>query len=62
MRAIKDTEDKLVSWDHRQIKGNLCNELDRLHNKHSRDIAKSVLDILRLSMDMQLPFLMSLSY
>ncbi|KAG0339835.1 hypothetical protein BG000_001232 [Podila horticola] len=49
--AIEDTEDKLVSWDHREIKGNLCNELDRLHNKytkHSRRLVKSILNILRL--------------
>lgn len=44
-------EDKLVSWDHREIKGNLCNELHLLHNKytkHSRRLVKSILDILRL--------------
>jgi hypothetical protein len=49
--AIEDTEIKLVSWDRREIKGNLCNELDHLHNKytkHSRHLVKSILDILRL--------------
>ncbi|KAF9323584.1 hypothetical protein BGZ91_003496, partial [Linnemannia elongata] len=31
---IEDTEDKLVAWEHRTIKGNLCRELDRLDQKH----------------------------
>ncbi|KAG9319369.1 hypothetical protein KVV02_000942 [Mortierella alpina] len=47
---IEDTEDRLVSWEHRTIKGNLCHELNRLHQKHKgvrRDKSvKSVLDIL----------------
>ncbi|KAF8931608.1 hypothetical protein BGZ47_011753 [Haplosporangium gracile] len=47
---IEDTEDKLVSWEHRTIKGNLCRELDRLDQKHKharRDKSvKTVLDIL----------------
>ncbi|KAF9979804.1 hypothetical protein BGZ65_005990 [Modicella reniformis] len=32
---IDDTEGKLVDWEHRTIKGNLCGELDRLHQKHN---------------------------
>ncbi|KAG0048432.1 hypothetical protein BGZ89_004598 [Linnemannia elongata] len=36
MSAIEYTEDRLVSWSHRDIKGNLCNELDRLHNKNNK--------------------------
>ncbi|KAI8348323.1 hypothetical protein B0O80DRAFT_490033 [Mortierella sp. GBAus27b] len=32
---IDDTEDKLVDWEHRTIKGNLCGDLDRLHQKHN---------------------------
>ncbi|KAF9924655.1 hypothetical protein BGZ67_009152, partial [Mortierella alpina] len=47
---IEDTEDRLVSWEHRTIKGNLCHELNRLHQKHKgvrRDKSvKTVLDIL----------------
>ncbi|KAG0257675.1 hypothetical protein BGZ95_005158 [Linnemannia exigua] len=31
---IEDTEDKLVAWEHRTIKGNICRELDRLDQKH----------------------------
>ncbi|KAF9557893.1 hypothetical protein EC968_007407, partial [Mortierella alpina] len=47
---IEDTEDRLVSWEHRTIKGNLCQELNRIHQKHKgvrRDKSeKTVLDIL----------------
>ena len=47
---IEDTEDKLVAWEHRTIKGNLCRELNRLDQKHKdarRDKSvKTVLDIL----------------
>ncbi|KAG0208803.1 hypothetical protein BGX28_000346 [Mortierella sp. GBA30] len=47
---IEDTEDKLVAWEHRTIKGNLCGELDRLDQKHKdarRDKSvKTVLEIL----------------
>ncbi|KAG0053924.1 hypothetical protein BGZ90_006089 [Linnemannia elongata] len=47
---IEDTEDKLVSWEHRTIKGNLCRELDRLDQKHKGargdKSVKTVLDIL----------------
>ncbi|KAF9143534.1 hypothetical protein BG015_000404 [Linnemannia schmuckeri] len=47
---IEDTEDKLVAWKHRTIKGNLCRELNRLDQKH-RDTRhdtseETVLDIL----------------
>ncbi|KAG9060866.1 hypothetical protein KI688_007935 [Linnemannia hyalina] len=31
---IEGTEDKLVAWEHRTIKGNLCRELDHLDQKH----------------------------
>ena len=31
---IEDTEDKLVAWEHKNIKGNLCRELDSLDQKH----------------------------
>ncbi|KAG0268524.1 hypothetical protein BGZ96_006685, partial [Linnemannia gamsii] len=31
---IEDTEDKLVAWKYRTIKGNLCRELNRLDQKH----------------------------
>ncbi|KAF8943395.1 hypothetical protein BGZ47_005469 [Haplosporangium gracile] len=50
---IDDTEDKLVAWEHRAIKGNLCRELIRLHQKHTdarrnstMESAETVLDIL----------------
>ncbi|KAF8926728.1 hypothetical protein BGZ47_002569 [Haplosporangium gracile] len=47
---IEDTEDKLVAWEHRTIKGNLCRELDRLDQKHKdarRDKSvKTILEIL----------------
>ncbi|KAF9398629.1 hypothetical protein BGZ94_005950, partial [Podila epigama] len=50
---IEDTEDKLVAWEHRAIKGNLCGELERLHQKHQDarrnkmvKSAETVLDIL----------------
>ncbi|KAF8924989.1 hypothetical protein BGZ47_003536, partial [Haplosporangium gracile] len=35
-KVIQDTEDDLVSWAHRHIKGNLCYEISRLHDKHSK--------------------------
>ncbi|KAF9412654.1 hypothetical protein BGZ76_005145, partial [Entomortierella beljakovae] len=34
--AIEDTEEKLVSWSMRYMKGNLCNELTRLKSKQDR--------------------------
>jgi len=47
---IQDTEDKLVAWKHRAIKGNLCRELNRLDQKHKDTrhdkSEKTVLDIL----------------
>ncbi|KAF9536525.1 hypothetical protein EC957_010545 [Mortierella hygrophila] len=47
---IEGTEDKLVAWKYRTIKGNLCRELNRLDQKHkdTRDDASedTVLDIL----------------
>ena len=50
---IEDTEDKLVAWEHRAIKSNLCGELERLHQKHQDPrrnklvkSAETVLDIL----------------
>ncbi|KAG0196539.1 hypothetical protein BGX28_010002 [Mortierella sp. GBA30] len=49
--AIDDTEDKLVSWEHRNIKGNLCYELRRIHdkcNKYSDQFVKSIDNILSL--------------
>ncbi|KAG0246148.1 hypothetical protein BG011_002527, partial [Mortierella polycephala] len=50
--AIQDTEDKLVSWSNRDVKGNLCYELRRLHEKCGRnseqvqDSVESVLGLL----------------
>ncbi|KAG0197040.1 hypothetical protein BGX33_000994, partial [Mortierella sp. NVP41] len=49
--AINDSEDKLVSYAHRGIKGNLCYELGRLHSKYdknSHQLTESILNILRL--------------
>ncbi|KAG0248328.1 hypothetical protein BG011_000186 [Mortierella polycephala] len=49
--AIEDTEDKLVSWSHRNIKGNLCYELRRLHdkcNKYNDQFVESIDNILSL--------------
>lgn len=49
--AIEDTENKLVSWKHRNIKGNLCYEFRRLHdkcNKHSDELVDSIDNILGL--------------
>ncbi|KAF9179047.1 hypothetical protein BGZ51_007276 [Haplosporangium sp. Z 767] len=49
--AIKDTEDKLVSWSNRDAKGNLCYELRRLHekcNKNSEQLQDFVEGILGL--------------
>ncbi|KAG0277039.1 hypothetical protein BGZ95_006634 [Linnemannia exigua] len=47
---IEDTEDKLIAWEHRTTKGNLCRELDRLDQKHkdarNDKSEKTVLDIL----------------
>ncbi|KAK5827729.1 hypothetical protein F5H01DRAFT_317064 [Linnemannia elongata] len=49
---IEDTEDKLVAWEHRTIKGNLCRELDRLDQKREdarrNKSVKTVLEILGL--------------
>ncbi|KAI8360926.1 hypothetical protein B0O80DRAFT_145835 [Mortierella sp. GBAus27b] len=33
---IEDAEDRLVSWAHKEIKGNLCYEIKRLQNKHNK--------------------------
>ncbi|KAF9536868.1 hypothetical protein EC957_009506 [Mortierella hygrophila] len=35
-KTIEDAEDRLVSWDNRHIKGNLCNGISRLHDKHNK--------------------------
>ncbi|KAF9084082.1 hypothetical protein BGX27_003926, partial [Mortierella sp. AM989] len=35
-KTIEDAEDRLVSWAHRHIKGNLCYEISRLHDKHNK--------------------------
>ncbi|KAF9546604.1 hypothetical protein EC957_009527 [Mortierella hygrophila] len=35
-KTIEDAEDRLVSWAHRQIKGNLCYEISHLHDKHNK--------------------------
>ncbi|KAF8924627.1 hypothetical protein BGZ47_003799, partial [Haplosporangium gracile] len=50
---IVDTEDKPAAWEHRAIKGNLCRELCRLHQKHedarrnsTMKSVETVLDIL----------------
>ncbi|KAF9921333.1 hypothetical protein BGZ67_000564, partial [Mortierella alpina] len=46
---IEDTEDRLVAWEHRSIKGNLCHELNQKHKGVRRDKSvKTVLDILGL--------------
>ncbi|KAF9578497.1 hypothetical protein BGW38_005666, partial [Lunasporangiospora selenospora] len=36
MKTIQDAEDRLVSWANRHIKGNLCYEINRLHDKHNK--------------------------
>ncbi|KAI1302691.1 hypothetical protein EDD11_005567 [Mortierella claussenii] len=49
--AVDDTEDRLASWAHRDIKGNLCNEIQRLHakyNKYSDQLVDSIDNILGL--------------
>ncbi|KAF9084991.1 hypothetical protein BGX29_002225, partial [Mortierella sp. GBA35] len=51
--AIEGTEDKLVSWTHRNVKGNLCYELRRLHdkcNKYSDQFVESIDNLLILLM------------
>ncbi|KAF9081687.1 hypothetical protein BGX23_000568 [Mortierella sp. AD031] len=35
-KTIEAAEDRLVSWSHRHIKGNLCYEISRLHDKHNK--------------------------
>ncbi|KAF9109659.1 hypothetical protein BGX30_008290, partial [Mortierella sp. GBA39] len=35
-KTIEDAEDRLVSWESRHIKGNLCYEISRLHDKHNK--------------------------
>ncbi|OAQ22444.1 hypothetical protein K457DRAFT_26086 [Linnemannia elongata AG-77] len=35
-KTIEDAEDRLVSWANRHIKGNLCYEISRLHDKHNK--------------------------
>ncbi|KAI8597290.1 hypothetical protein EDD21DRAFT_385818 [Dissophora ornata] len=35
-KTIENAEDRLVSWAHRHIKGNLCYEISRLHDKHNK--------------------------
>ncbi|KAF9401563.1 hypothetical protein BGZ76_007526, partial [Entomortierella beljakovae] len=49
--AIEDTEERLVSWSMRNLKGNLCNELTRLkmkQDKHRDIFSKSIESILGL--------------
>ncbi|KAF9118991.1 hypothetical protein BGX30_004160 [Mortierella sp. GBA39] len=36
MKTIKEAEDRLVSWANRHIKGNLCYEISRLHDKYNK--------------------------
>jgi len=36
MRIIEDAWDRLVSWKNRHIKGNLCYQITRLHDKHNK--------------------------
>ncbi|KAF9096993.1 hypothetical protein BGX23_010036 [Mortierella sp. AD031] len=40
---IEDTEDKLVAWEHRANKGNLCREVCRPHQKHKDARRNSIL-------------------
>ncbi|KAF9562020.1 hypothetical protein BGW38_008998, partial [Lunasporangiospora selenospora] len=48
--AITDTENMLVSWDLRHLKGNLCFELVRLYNKqNSHQLQDSIHNILSLA-------------
>ncbi|KAF8923643.1 hypothetical protein BGZ47_004589, partial [Haplosporangium gracile] len=50
---IEDTEDKLVVWEHRDIKGNLCRELDLLDQKHKdarRDKSVKTIDSVNASL------------
>ncbi|KAF9428372.1 hypothetical protein BGZ94_002634 [Podila epigama] len=35
-KNILDVEERLVSWENRHIKGNLCYEISRLHDKHNK--------------------------
>ncbi|KAI8348362.1 hypothetical protein B0O80DRAFT_502030 [Mortierella sp. GBAus27b] len=35
-KTIEGAEDRLVAWAHRHIKGNLCYEISRLHDKHNK--------------------------
>ncbi|KAF8923383.1 hypothetical protein BGZ58_003017 [Dissophora ornata] len=53
MRTIDDAEDRLVSWAYRHIKGNLCYEISRLHdknNKYKHELVDSIDNILGLLM------------
>ncbi|KAI8594507.1 hypothetical protein EDD21DRAFT_409734, partial [Dissophora ornata] len=53
MRTIEEAEDRLVSWENRHIKGNLCNEISRLHDKHNKykhQLVDSIDNILSLLM------------
>ncbi|KAF9916671.1 hypothetical protein FBU30_001209 [Linnemannia zychae] len=53
MRVIEDAEDRLVSWAHRHIKGNLCYEISRLHDKHNKykhQLVDSIDNVLSLLM------------
>ncbi|KAF9993230.1 hypothetical protein BGZ65_011289, partial [Modicella reniformis] len=52
-KTIEDAEDRLVSWAHRHIKGNLCYEISRLHDKHNKykdQLVESIDSILGLLM------------
>ncbi|KAF9916716.1 hypothetical protein FBU30_001179 [Linnemannia zychae] len=52
-KTIEDAEDRLVSWAHRNIKGNLCYEILRLsdkHNKYKDQLVESVDSMLGLLM------------
>ncbi|KAF9536754.1 hypothetical protein EC957_009801 [Mortierella hygrophila] len=52
-KTIEDAEDRLVSWAHRHIKGNLCYEISRLHDKHNKyktQIVESIDSMLGLLM------------
>jgi len=51
--TIEDAEDRLVSWKHRDIRGNLCYEISRLHdkqNKHKDQVVESIGSMLGLLM------------
>ncbi|KAI8598060.1 hypothetical protein EDD21DRAFT_198776 [Dissophora ornata] len=52
-KTIEDAEDRLASWANRHIKGNLCYEISRLHDKHNKykhQLVDSIDNILSLLM------------